>query len=73
MTCAPKWRSPPPEHLRAKGVGWGAAHWLRWTQLFSGADTGGSGIILGLVAQAGAIVVAVTAAYMMLSRREPVA
>ena len=49
-------------------------YWLRWTQLFSGTDTGGSsGIILGLVARAGAIVVALTAAYMMLSRRDPAA
>ena len=49
-------------------------YWLRWTQLFGGADTGGSsGIMLGLVAQVGAIVVALSAAYMMLSRRDPAA
>lgn len=49
-------------------------YWLRWMQLFGGAGSGASsGIILGLVAQVGAIAVALTAAYAMLSRRDPVA
>lgn len=45
-------------------------YWLRWTQLFDGA---GSGIIPGLLAQAGTIAVALTAAYVLLSRRDPAA
>lgn len=49
-------------------------YWLRWTQLFNGTGTGGSsGIVLGLVAQVGAIAVALAAAYAMLSRRDPAA
>ena len=45
-------------------------YWLRWTQLF---QDGGSGIILGLVAQAAAVAVVLTAAYAILSRRDPAA
>jgi ABC-2 type transport system permease protein len=49
-------------------------YWLRWMELFGGAGGGASsGIILGLVAQVGAIAVALTAAYAMLSRRDPIA
>lgn len=45
-------------------------YWLRWTQLFDG---GGSGLMPGLVAQAAAIAVALTAAWALLSRRDPAA
>jgi ABC-2 type transport system permease protein len=45
-------------------------YWLRWTQLFHG---GGGGLILGLVAQAATVGVALTAAYALLSRRDPAA
>ncbi|HEY1644083.1 MAG TPA: ABC transporter permease [Streptosporangiaceae bacterium] len=45
-------------------------YWLRWTQLFDG---GGGGLVAGLVAQLATVVVVLTAAYAILSRRDPAA
>jgi ABC-2 type transport system permease protein len=45
-------------------------YWLRWTQLFNG---GGTSLLPGLVVQLAAVVVVLTAAYAILSRRDPAA
>lgn len=45
-------------------------YWMRWTQLFGG---DASQILPGLAAQAAAIAVALTAAYLLLTRRDPAA
>jgi ABC-2 type transport system permease protein len=45
-------------------------YWLRWTQLFGG---DASQLLPGLAAQAAAIAVAFTAAYLLLMRRDPAA